>query len=285
MTYLMNTLTPSFSTPNSFMTNNLANAWNNVPVGTFNMDCINGQCFPYPTQTQTTQKGSTVESNQTVKKERLVGEDLVSARVDAEEYPVTETHMAQAEELVYVAKDILSKDGDDISSQEWSTLDKIFNEVNKNPMLAEAFVNASNDIEFEKENDNTTTLLGCYESALIEKYNDWGNGKDASDAQAKVSKIKADFKKNVADRNEDVWSDFDNAHNIDQGNTTDSLIDRIKVGQDGGAIRTTAGIVGGAAAVAGGAALIAGTNFWNPIGWGALVVAGVAGVVASVQGK
>lgn len=263
---------------NFAMTNQLASAWGNVPMnGMYGMNpamMMNPIMAQNLTATQTpSNQGTNVET--TTKSTRLTGDDLITARIDADEHPVTSAHLAKAEELAITAKQILSGNGNQV---DFTALDAIFYEVKKDPALADAFVQVANDLEFDKANNNTKTLLGSYEAALIEKYNGFGDGKNAQDAAAKVAKVKADLKLNVSERNEDSWSKFSANSSADKANTSDTFVDRFKKNKE--SILTAGLIGGGATTVAAGLATFGVLNSWNPVGWVALAAAGITGAVA-----
>ncbi|MEI8378071.1 MAG: hypothetical protein WCF95_06000, partial [bacterium] len=150
-----------------------------------------------------------------------------------------------------------------MSEKDIQTVTKIFSELNKNPMLAEAFVKEANETTLT---GNTTTLLGKLEQVLTKT-----QGKKA--AQETIADIKENLKKNVAGRNPELWSEFDSKTKKDSNNiktsTTDKIMNKISKNPLSSAV---VGIAGLGLAGWGAAALIGAV--------GLPVVAGVAGVAA-----
>lgn len=269
MSYLVNTLSPQFVLPSNIAIGALQGAMSNVgmqvnPWGGM-MNPWGGMMNPMMMQRQGTEVESSSKPSTPAGLETLTGDDLVSARVDADEFPVTDAHVERAGKFVSAAKDILVQNGRTISKDKWEILDTIFDKVKSNPMLAEAFIAKANDTTFEKSSDNTETLLGCYQSALVEKYNGFGDGKTSETADRQVQKLKDDLEIAVGDRNEKVWNEFNSEYKADRAHTTDGFGSTFNRNRE----NIIAGGIG--AAGIGTACLLGGPIGWT-IGLGALGV-------------
>lgn len=147
----------------------------------------------------------------------LHGEELKEARhSNTGDYAVTEEHSTVAAKYMDVAKEILKKEPELMTEKEIETVEKIFNQVSKNPMLAEAFVKQANETTFAGK---TTTLLGTYEQVLTKHH-----GQKA--AKEVVSEIKENLKQNVEGRNSKLWSEFEEKADKDSHNVDYTTIDK-----------------------------------------------------------
>ena len=115
-------------------------------------------------------------------------------------YAVTEQHSAIASQCVEAAKKILSKENP--SEAELQQIEEIFNKLNQNPMLAEAFVTEANQTTLPtSSSSNTITLLGRYQEILTKT-------QGITAAKEKTDEINSKFAKNVQGRNSKAYELF-----------------------------------------------------------------------------
>ncbi len=133
-------------------------------------------------------------------------------------YAVTEQHSAIASQCVEAAKKILSKENP--SEAELQTVEDIFNKLNQNPMLAEAFVTESNKTTLSTSTGKTTTLLGRYEEILTKT-------QGSTVAKEKIKEIKGNFSQNLSGRNSDLVSKFNEKSDSDSAKIEYSTFDKV----------------------------------------------------------
>ena len=148
----------------------------------------------------------------------LYGEELKAARnSNTGDYKVTEEHSEVANQYMDATKEILKKEPEMMTEKDIQSVEKIFAELNKNPMLAEAFVKEANETTLSGK---TTTVLGRLEQALTKQ-----QGQKA--AKEIMSEIKENLKQNVEGRNPELWSEFEEKSNADSKNVEYSKLDKI----------------------------------------------------------
>lgn len=149
--------------------------------------------------------------------ESLNGEELKKARTSNKgNYKVTAQHSDIASQLIDLAKESLNKAPEMMTEKDIQTVEKIFSELNKNPMLAEAFIKEANETTLSGK---TTTLLGKYEQVLTKHL-----GRKA--AKANIADIKENLQKNVEGRNSELWEEFDSKTKRDSNNVEYSAMDK-----------------------------------------------------------
>jgi hypothetical protein len=150
--------------------------------------------------------------------ETFSGSELKAARKSHKgDYAVTKQHSALASQYIDAAKEILKKEPVMMSEKDLQTVEKIFAQVNKNPMLAEAFVKEANETTLTGK---TTTLLGRYEQALTKTH-----GQKA--AKEIVSEIKENLKQNIEGRNPELFAKFEEKSDKDSKNVEYGFADRV----------------------------------------------------------
>jgi len=203
-----NFLTPKFST-GAGISDSLSQALSGVP-------CQTGYGYGYginPAMMNYAQMANPSASDNEAAEDtaRLFGADLRKARESSTgKYKVTKNDGNKAIALVDATTEILKKDPSMISESEIQSIEKMFSELNKNPMLAEAFLKEANEVNVSG-NGNTSTILGRLEEILTKR-----NGKKS--AEEKIANIKEGLRENVIGRNADLWTEFDKTTNNDADN-------------------------------------------------------------------
>lgn len=239
-----NFMTPTFSGSTAGLgADSLSSALSNVPMGTYGNY---GMGFPsnqgaqsnlknllnegiisdeeYRTQLRRMNgimsKEEMAEAEQSSKNpsQGLYGEELKAAKTSNKgDYKVTKEHSEVASQYIEVAKDVLKKDSSMMTEKDIQTVEKIFAEINKNPMLAEAFIKEANETTLAGK---TTTLLGRYEQVLTKRH-----GQKA--AKETISEIKENLQQNIEGRNSKLWSEFEEKSYEDSKNVEYSKFDKI----------------------------------------------------------
>lgn len=127
------------------------------------------------------------------------------------EFKVTDAHKEIANHYIDAAKEILKKSPSEINHQELAALQTIFEEVNKNPMLADAFIQKANKVSFSSEGGKTSTLLGSYEQALTKTLGQ-------KEAKKQIAEVKGALSKNVSGRNAEAFEKFETENTKDASN-------------------------------------------------------------------
>jgi hypothetical protein len=217
----VNYLTPSFQVAGNVSA--FQNAFDSVPVGNFNNSIFNS--FPsaqYPSAYSDLNKSSKANNEASIVDANgqlipLTDKQIEKARKSNNgEYKVTDTHKEIAKQYIDAAKEILKRDPSTISTGDVETIKGIFEEVNKNPMLADAFIQKANSEKFSAPNGKTSTILGAYEQALT-------NTQGQKAAKDEMANVKKEFKENVSDRNSEAYSKFEDQYSNDSSNVEYSL--------------------------------------------------------------
>lgn len=170
----------------------------------------------------------------------LTGEELKKARQsNTGTYKVTAKHSETVSKTLEDAVKILKKDPEMVTENEIQEIEKMFDNLNKNPMLAEAFIKEANNADLSGSG-KTKTLLGRFEQVLTKHY-----GQKV--AKEKIQAIKEKLGESVESRDSESWSDFKSKSNDDVKNVEYSFGDKVSNNPDKALVYGT----GGAAILAG----------------------------------
>lgn len=140
----------------------------------------------------------------------LSGKVLKEARTSNEgAFAINETQAQVAQSYLDGAKAILKKEQSAITKNDIAQLNNIFEEVSKNPMVAEAFMTEANTASFRGPESKTTTLMGSYQQALTKFY-----GKE--EAEKLTNEKLKDFESCVIGRNSEEVNKFQERYNKDK---------------------------------------------------------------------
>ena len=173
----------------------------------------------------------------------LSGKVLKEARTSNEgAFAINETQVQVAQSYLDGAKAILKKEQSAITKNDIAQLNNIFEEVSKNPMVAEAFMTEANTTSFRGPKSKTTTLMGSYQQALTKFY-----GKE--EAEKLTNEKLKDFESCVIGRNSEEVNKFQNRYNNDKNGITESSLGKFGRKLQENPIATASLAIGGLAAL------------------------------------
>jgi len=152
----------------------------------------------------------------------LSGKTLEKAKKShSGDYKVTDAQAQMASQVIEQVKEVLKKDPSEVSEEEAEGIKKVFSDLSKNPMIAEAFVKEANETSFRGKNGKTSNLLASYEQVLT-------NLHGQKDAQDSITEIKKELYATIGQRNPESLKEFGKGYTADAANVDYSFTSRLK---------------------------------------------------------